>query len=481
MRREHFGKRLLVALVTCLAVCALGPASALAGTIVASGTAPNISIDYTGEAGEDDVLTVTGSGGTYTFTENGNIAAPDPPCTGGGTQTVICTGVGRIRVDGDGGNDFLTVDPTGLDTVFTAGGAGNDTILGSNDPNVLEGISGDEGDDTLDGRDGDDDVQGGLDDDRAAGGPGADFVDGEDGTDVVTGDGDGDTVGGSEGDGDNVDGGDGEDVIFGFGGDGSNDVQNGGAGFDLLFYFDNTGPPTPDAFNINLANGTAGRLNPEPDSISGFEDGLTGAGNDTLVGSNGANRLASGGGNDSVEGGGGADTLSAGDGEDSVNARDGVNDRVDCGSGNDTAILDQFDENVNCENAQVATVPPFGTQPSDTTSPNCSTSRLDTSQTRRQFFRGFSFRVVCDEATRLANSVLAFVRRVRGRLFTSRVGEFVLAERSLRLGTGTRTVRVRPSRRFRRQLGRRFRARVRIVASDAAGNRRTLIRTIRVR
>jgi hypothetical protein len=60
-------------------------------------------------------------------------------------------------------------------------------------------------------------------------------------------------------------------------------------------------------------------------------------------------------------------------------------------------------------------------------------------------------------------------------------GDLVLGEARLRRAAGTRRVRVKISSKLRRAIGRRARLRLRIVAIDAAGNRRTSTRTINVR
>jgi hypothetical protein len=59
-----------------------------------------------------------------------------------------------------------------------------------------------------------------------------------------------------------------------------------------------------------------------------------------------------------------------------------------------------------------------------------------------------------------------------------------VATRALPLAAGTRVVRLRLPRRVRRVIGRpprRFRAQVVVTATDAAGNRSVVRRTIRVR
>lgn len=63
-----------------------------------------------------------------------------------------------------------------------------------------------------------------------------------------------------------------------------------------------------------------------------IENGLTGGGNDTLVGNDAANGLSSGAGNDTIDGGNGDDALSGGAGRDTVNGGDGF-DLIEGGTG----------------------------------------------------------------------------------------------------------------------------------------------------
>ncbi|WP_157592687.1 Ig-like domain-containing protein [Solirubrobacter soli] len=64
----------------------------------------------------------------------------------------------------------------------------------------------------------------------------------------------------------------------------------------------------------------------------------------TLTGNEGANRLAGGDGGDTITGGRGSDVLIGNGGDDLLNARDGEPDRVECGTGNDVVIADQYDQ-----------------------------------------------------------------------------------------------------------------------------------------
>jgi len=59
--------------------------------------------------------------------------------------------------------------------------------------------------------------------------------------------------------------------------------------------------------------------------------------------------LDGGPGNDRITGGYDADRLHGGPGRDAIVAVDGRRDRVDCGPGRDTALVDRIDRVRNCE------------------------------------------------------------------------------------------------------------------------------------
>jgi hypothetical protein len=84
----------------------------------------------------------------------------------------------------------------------------------------------------------------------------------------------------------------------------------------------------------------------------GAADTIAGrAGNDDCYGGSGFDEVSCGNGNDRIDGGFGEDDLFGGPGNDKILAADGQEDRVNCGTGTDTAYVDGLDRvNEDCEN-----------------------------------------------------------------------------------------------------------------------------------
>lgn len=126
----------------------------------------------------------------------------------------------------------------------------------------------------------------------------------------------------------------------------------------------------------------------------------------------------------------------------------------------------------------LAGLPPSGCplRATDVVAPTLTLRGPPRSLTRKRFFAGVSSRISVSEPSKLDVVLLARARSAH----VARAGDIVLAERHLRRSGATRSVRLRPARRL---VGtrRRFSVRLRVTATDAAGNRRTRTKTIRVR
>jgi Ca2+-binding RTX toxin-like protein len=210
-----------------------------------------------------------------------------------GANSVYATSaISRVDIEGVGGDDDIGFDQIAVPGTVS-GGSGNDTIRGLNGEAVSSGmaLSGGDGDDIidvstnpslglqLDGGNGNDLIKGTNAPDSITGGAGKDTIFGEAGNDRIS----------SGGGKDHINAGTGNDRIY------------GGAGDDQL-------------------------------------DG--GPGNDRIFGQEGNDKLFGGKGNDALDGGAGSDLLVANAGDDELFSNDGQADRLDGGSGNNTATID---------------------------------------------------------------------------------------------------------------------------------------------
>jgi len=230
--------------------------------------------------------------------------------TTGGTPTVANTA--QIEVFGLGGNDNISLNEANgaLPAANLFGGAGNDVLGGGSGNDQLFGEA---GNDTLLGRGGSDLLFGGEGNDTLTGGDGDDQMFGQGGNDrMIWNPGD---------DSDLMEGGAGTDTAEVNGG-------NGGEQFTLTangtrVRFDRLNP-APFSLDIGTTENIVVNMNGGDDSfsasgnlaalISVTVDG--GAGNDRILGSNGADTLLGGDGNDFIDGQQGNDVALLGAGDD---------------------------------------------------------------------------------------------------------------------------------------------------------------------
>jgi len=164
---------------------------------------------------------------------------------------------------------------------------------------------------------GNDTICAGGGDDTVFAGRGSDQVDGGGGTDAVYGEFGNDRLGGGGGDGDAVDGGPGDDSLDGgpggldtlTGGPGRDALDGGGGGHDIASYKEAGG-----AVSVDLTAGTVSGA--EQERLTGVEDVLGSAADDTLLGSPARNRLDGGGGDDRLTAVGDGDEALGGPGGD---------------------------------------------------------------------------------------------------------------------------------------------------------------------
>jgi len=203
------------------------------------------------------------------------------------------------------------------------GTQGNESIIGSNDSDIIEGLG---GVDYIMARGGADTVYGGDGNDTILGGDGDDVIYGGDGNDVIKPD-DGD---------DKSYGGAGDDIIYLSSG---NDLEDGGDGNDTIKVLSGNST-TPITFDLLIgqyyytAQGSGSLIN-----LVSIENIDSSASADTTVNdSQIANTIITSGGDDFVFSVGGDDIISTGSGDDYVALTLG-DYTVDLGSGDDSVVL----------------------------------------------------------------------------------------------------------------------------------------------
>jgi Ca2+-binding RTX toxin-like protein len=310
-------------------------AGALAATSVPAYAATTASfsngvLSVTGDAPANAIQISRNAAGTILV--NGG-AVP----VAGGTPTVANTA--RIQVFGLGGNDTLALNEASgaLPEAHLFGGPGNDTLTGGSGGDQLFGQA---GTDTLLGRGGFDLLFGGTENDTITGGDADDQVFGQSGNDRMIWNPGDDT--------DLNEGGENTDTVEVNGGGGAEQFTTTANGTRVRFDRLN---PAPFAIDIGTSENLVLNANGGNDSFSATGN-LTalikitvdgGAGDDTLLGSNGVDVLLGGAGEDFVDGqqandvaflGGQDDTFQwdPGDGSDVVEGQDGRDELVFNGS-----------------------------------------------------------------------------------------------------------------------------------------------------
>jgi Ca2+-binding RTX toxin-like protein len=83
---------------------------------------------------------------------------------------------------------------------------------------------------------------------------------------------------------------------------------------------------------------------------------VTAGGDDILAGEDGNDTIDAGAGNDKINGGNGEDVIVAGPGDDTIRSADGLAEKIDCGDGNDTVVVDAEDVLTGCESVTTQNV-----------------------------------------------------------------------------------------------------------------------------
>ena len=399
--------------------------------------------------------------------------------------------------DGLGAHDNFASDIEDL-----AANDGGMTLIGDDQANHLAGGT---GDDVVDGRGGPDQLVGGLGTDTA------DYssrtepltltLDGAD-NDGATGEGDGMV------DVDNVRGGSGADTIAGNaldnaldGGLGADNIS-GGDGVDAVDY---SRRAVPVNVTLNAGAGNDGQAGEDDTIAADVEGALGGSGNDTLVGAAGNGFLSGFGGNDSLSDVGGIDTLDAGTGDDVIDSVDGAVDHDICGPGTDKVTKDANDSaDVDCADTTAPPIDPPSDPPStppttppttppvnppasppvvpiDHTPPNA-TLALGTGTLGKLLSTGLKVSVKSNEAGSLSAVLTAESTTVR-MLKRHGVKGVLASGRATATGGATKTLTLRLGREARKALRGAAVAKLKLVVTvtDAAGNKRTLAKHLKVR
>ena len=199
------------ALLLALTGVLLAAPAAQAGTV----SLANSTVTIRGGNGPNALSVDRGGGFVRVHDGAGGLAATGGGCLGLGGFDVTCpdNNVNAIQVNGEGGNDRLTLNTPG----HASGGEGNDTLTGSGGADELTGgngndaLAGGAGPDKVNGDNGNDTLDGGSEDDVLRGGNGNDSVLGGGETDRLEGDAGADTLDGGLGP-DVYDGGSGSDT-----------------------------------------------------------------------------------------------------------------------------------------------------------------------------------------------------------------------------------------------------------------------------
>jgi Ca2+-binding RTX toxin-like protein len=339
-------------LVLALFAAAVLPASASAATVSKTGS----TVSYIADPGEANDVTISLGGGNYTIAEQGSgvTVTNGGGCTVSG-QTATCPSSGTELLDVQAGDRSDTVTIQAPTPSHISGGDGFDTLRGGSGADVISGGAGTDVADysdrrnpltiTVDGKPGDgekgenDNVQ--TDVEIVNGGAGNDTITGSDADNVLNGNGGKDTLNGAGGS-DALNRGDGDgNQDAGAGGD----VLHGGPGDDSVSYEEAKSSVRVTIDGI-AGDGAAG----ENDNVMRDVENVTGSRfADVLIGNSGPNVLQGGPGNDRLNGGGGADTLDGGSGDDALQALGGGMDALLCEGGTDGVIADARDVLNNCE------------------------------------------------------------------------------------------------------------------------------------
>lgn len=424
-----------------IALLAALPSAAQAGEIHREGDA----VVWSAGPGEANNVTLGATGIELKDTGAGLTVGAGCTVTGINSATCDATDVREIVLDARDGADRL--QSAGTIAVTMIGGAGADVFVGGGEYDVVSyEFHGEAVTAAIDGTPGS-----GSASDGPAGA--RDTI----GTDV-------ETLWGSPGD-DELTGSAADNNLWG--GTGA-DVLTGGAGLDIVDYSDRV---EGVKVALNGLAGSGGASDGAGDTVGADIEGVFGGdGADTLTGNAAPNLLDGAAGNDRIE------------------ARDDVADLVLCGADTDTAIVDGHDSVENCESTERTFATPPGPvfvprpnpipprAPADTIAPTAKLSAAKQVKRKTALAKGISAQVTCSETCTLAAELRVDARTAKTLKLRSRI-----------VGTATKASAGKIVVRFTADAKKRLRnvksveLTLRVVATDAASNRATVTRKIRLR
>jgi Ca2+-binding RTX toxin-like protein len=306
----------LIAVLVLGALCAV-PAAAAGATLAAAGG----TLTYTAGAGHanDVIFDQFDDASVRVVVKDADPIAASGNCTPVPSSLVTyeCTGIALVVADTGDGDDVMAAGLLDI-PVRVAGRAGDDHLEAGHAGGTVEGG---DGDDQLFTRDGHTVLDGSAGDDQLHGNDGHDVLRGGAGNDVL------------------------EPRL------GADDVS-GGDGFDEAVVNGLANPPPSVSVTLDDrpgdgAAGAGANVHADVEDVTGTSrsdrPGSMEFGSVTITGTAAANRLSVTWGRATIDGGAGNDVLAGGPQEDSLIARDGFADRVQCGEGEDAAVVDTLD------------------------------------------------------------------------------------------------------------------------------------------
>lgn len=223
--------------------------------------------------------------------------------------------------------DGAVADEQVLNFEGAFGSSANDTLLGNDEANRLDGVG---GDDLLVGAGGNDTITDGYGNDTIYGDAGDDVIYDTAGNDLIFGGDGNDNIRDDAGN-DSIYGGAGNDTLRSYVG---TDLIDGGEGIDTIdLSFGSTALHVDIDLDAGLIPGTT------PDTLISIENAIGSQGNNRLTGTLGVNVLDGQAGNDTLLGLGGNDVLQGRAGNDSLDGGTGA-DTLEGGAGNDIFVVD---------------------------------------------------------------------------------------------------------------------------------------------